>query len=79
MIDIKQFFSLNSINEKNRWFQSVASESDFNSIESKDIWGMLDICFTLFKINFENNNYSEYEYIANVCEKLLNLYFKKKV
>lgn len=74
MDNIKQFYELTELEEKNIWFVDFVENNDIEMMESDSISNLLDVCFKLFKENFEKSKYDSYEYVADICECLLNKY-----
>ena len=73
----KDYHKLKNTEEKNKCFQSLITNSGIENMSVDNIKALLNMCFELFKINFECNNYF-YRDIADSCEKLLNKYLQKK-
>lgn len=74
MDNIKQFYELTDIEEKNIWFVDFVKKNDIEILERDSISDLLDVCFKLFKENFEKSKYTSYEYVADICECVLNKY-----
>ena len=76
--EIKKFFNIISLNDKNKWINDFIKNNKITILSENNIWNLLEILFQTFKHNFENSNYEEYEYAADVCEELLNRYLAIK-
>lgn len=74
MDNIRQFYELTELEEKNIWFVDFVENNNIKMMESDSISDLLDVCFKLFKENFEKSKYDSYEYVADICKCLLNKY-----
>ena len=61
MDNIRQFYELTELEEKNIWFVDFVENNDIKMMESDSISDLLDVCFKLFKENFEKSKYDSYE------------------
>jgi len=63
--------------QKNLWFKKLIETNQIEEFSQKELWNILDVCFSLFKQNFESDEYDNYEFVAECCKDFLDAYLDK--